>query len=147
AGLDIERNLPAVRSKSEVVSGEVQPRECVIGPAVGERLKVDFPLGKPVGALEKHVLEKMRLARLAQLFVARAHPVPDYRGNYGLIVQLFGKNRQAVGKYAFADASRQKRSVCGNGFEIATKVNVHHVVFQNTLSSCAGCALDTGKKL
>src|SRR5262245_5509913 len=44
AGFDVERDLPTIRSKREVIRSEVQPGECVVCPAVQLRREIYLSL-------------------------------------------------------------------------------------------------------
>src|SRR5262249_51334542 len=95
-GLDLERRLPSIRGKSEVVSCEIQPRKSIVGTAILQGYQVDFPLSVPVGPLKKHVFEEMGLTSLAEFLVLRTDSIPHDCGDDRAVVDLLGQNGKAI---------------------------------------------------
>ena len=58
-------------------------RERIVAAAILQGNEIDLAFLEAIRSFEQHVLEKVRLARMAQLLVPRSHLVPDHRRDNG----------------------------------------------------------------
>jgi hypothetical protein len=87
----------------------------------GDDLRILFRPG-PWGALEQHVLEKMRQTALAILFIARTNPVPNLKGYRRTLVILEKKNLEAIFERELLNIGA--RVLCGRGEQEESKNQV-----------------------
>src|SRR5271157_3544551 len=95
-GLDLQRQLPAVRRKHEP-----EVRAILAGLGVGlsprdERELVDLALRESFGPLEQHVFEKVRQPRLARRFVERADRIEEVADDDGYLPARQDQSAEAV---------------------------------------------------